>query len=281
MTARTSANPGVGRIDESRYMVFQVKASTTIYQGSMVVIDPALGSAYEVASSLQGHLRVVGVAAGSVAKGTTGPVTTDNAIAVSAGDVSVQVEHGKFTFVNHSGIDALAAADIGMPCYAVDNQTVGKGSLFGNRALAGIFLGLHTDGRAIVRVGGDDWNRFSGLVYVLKSNADLSALQFSQVKLTDDTGNAEVSGATGATDEVLGILLNAPASGDNAIVAVSGFAPCVVGSAGVTSGAAFNATTAGAQLTSAAAKHVTGLSLETGTSGQTKMTILRSGQIAA
>jgi hypothetical protein len=55
----------------------------------------------------------------------------------------------------------------------------------------------------------------------------------------------------------------------------------VVGAAGVTSGAAFNATTAGAQLTSAAAKHVTGLSLETGTSAQVKMTILRPGQIAA
>ncbi len=281
MTALSADSQLVEAQAVSKFTSYPLSVSQVLYYGALVVIDSRLGTATEAASLLQGHLRCVGVARGELPAGSNGTnVTASTATATAAGTPNVLVEEGRFTFINGATVDALAAADVGSICYAIDDATVSKASLNGNRPIAGVFRGLTAGGRCIVDVG-DNGNRFSGETVQLLASASLALLQYSQVKGADTAGLCTVVGATAATDEVIGILLNAPASGDPAIIAVSGFAPCVVGSAGVTAGGAFNATTAGAQLTSAAAKHVTGISLETGTSAQTKMVLIRSGQIAA
>jgi hypothetical protein len=279
MTALSASSALVRKIQDSDYSVHPVGASQTLYMGALVCLDPDTGDAIEATGSLQGHLRVVGVACGELAKGTTSPVLDNDAIASAAGDVNVLLGQGKYTFVNDTGDSALSAADVGVYCYAKDDQTVSLNSDVGNRPIAGRFCGLHDDGRCIVEVGNQ--GAFSGEVVLMIANASLASLQYSQVKLADDTGDAEVAGATDPADHVLGILLNTPTAGQIAKVAISGFAPCVVGAAGVTAGGNFAATTAGAQITSAAAKSVTGRSLETGTSGQTKMVVIARGQVAA
>lgn len=58
--------------------------------------------------------------------------------------------------------------------------------------------------------------------------ADLSAKQFYIVKL-DSSGNAALCSAT--TDEPIGVLQNAPLSGQPASIAIAGVTKCVTGSA--------------------------------------------------
>jgi hypothetical protein len=279
MTALTADTNKVELLQDSNEMVYPVAANTTLYKGAMVVIDPALGTAKPAASLIQGHLRVVGVACGKLPKGARSPVTGNSAVAVSAADCNVLVKFGRVTLINGTSTDALSAADVGMPCYAMDTATVSKDSLDGNRPLAGIFLGLHDDGRAIVQIDGHE--RFSGEVVTMKANADLSLLQYTQVRLADDTGAAEIASATDPAHFAIGILLNAPVAGDPAIVAIGGVAPCVVGASNITAGNNVAPTTGGKSIAAAATKTITGRALETGTADQVKMILIKPGQVAA
>jgi hypothetical protein len=82
--------------------------------------------------------------------------------------------------------------------------------------------------------------------YVLKitlvAAADLSALKYNFVKL-DSAGKA--AAITGLTDKPIGILQNAPVAGEEAEVLVMGGSKLVVGSGGLTEGAAVKTSAAG------------------------------------
>ena len=279
MTALSASSNLVNRIQNSDYSVHPVGASQTLYMGALVCLDPDTGDAIEATGSLQGHLRCIGVACGEIVKGTTSPVVDNDAIASSAGDVNVLVGSGLYTFVNDTSTNALSAADVGTLCYAKDDATVSIDSDKGNRPVAGIFRGLHDDGRCIVEVGG--FGRFSGRVERYLANADLTLLQHTIVKLADSSGAAKVASATAITDLVVGILLNTPNSGEVAIVAVDGVAPCVVAAGGITAAARVTSTTGGAALDCTAADSHVGTALQTGTSGQTKMVKIHIGNTLA
>jgi hypothetical protein len=62
------------------------------------------------------------------------------------GDVKVNVQTGVFNFANSAGIDAITAANIGQPCFAVDDQTVAKTSAGGIRAAAGVIEDVDSEG---------------------------------------------------------------------------------------------------------------------------------------
>ncbi|MCL5266711.1 MAG: hypothetical protein M1469_01230 [Bacteroidetes bacterium] len=62
------------------------------------------------------------------------------------GDLSITVEEGEFKFDNSAAADAITIADIGSPCYAVDDQTVAKTDGVGTRSKAGIVTGVDSDG---------------------------------------------------------------------------------------------------------------------------------------
>lgn len=111
---------------------FPVKGSTKIYAGSLVVLDAGYAKPATAALSL----LCVGKA----------NETVDNS-AGSSGDLSIDVLPGVFLFENG---DSIAQADVGKPAYAVDDQTVAKGSGGGARSVAGTILGLFNNQIAVL-----------------------------------------------------------------------------------------------------------------------------------
>ncbi|MDT3669002.1 MAG: hypothetical protein ROZ37_01565 [Aromatoleum sp.] len=108
---------------------FPVAASTTIYQGSLVVLD----AGYAVPGATDTGLVAVGRAEETVT-------------AVSAGDAAVRVRRGIFKFANSADTDAIAQADVGADCYIVDDQTVAKTSGTNTRSRAGQIVAVDADG---------------------------------------------------------------------------------------------------------------------------------------
>jgi len=158
MTALTASQPRVG-LQPHIYNYFPVAASTTLYQGAMLVLN-YLGQLIPAASSLQGHMRVIGVASGRVQPGSHGPTDANDATAVSAGDYDTEVETGRFAFANGSAsnggaaTDTIVAADIGSYAYAIDDNTVSRDSLDCNRPCVGRILDIQDDGLVAVEITG-------------------------------------------------------------------------------------------------------------------------------
>jgi hypothetical protein len=92
----------------------------------------------------------------------------------------------------------------------------------------------------------------SQVVLSIPAGADLSAKQYTFVKISG-TG---VIAAAAATDIPVGVLLNDPASGETAAVAVSGVVK-VKASAAITAGALFGTTSTGTAVTLAAGTDTT------------------------
>lgn len=283
MTALTAGINTVDRIGKKNYRVLKVAASQKLFYGALIICDE--GYAKESTGLLQGHFRCFGVARGQLPKGVFfgAPISddADNSTG-NAGDINVLVEVGEMTFVNGAGANALSIADIGSPCYALDDNVVGRDSGNSNRAYAGIFQGLTDDGRVKVTVGETGECYAPGVVVrSWLANADLSSLKHTIVALADDTGAAKVASATAITAESIGILINAPTAGLVAKVVTDGPAPCVVSSSGITAGARVTSTTGGKAIDCTAADSHVGSALETGTTDQTKMVFVQTGKTLA
>lgn len=108
---------------------FPVKANTTVYQGSLVVLSA-------------GYAAPGTAATGLVAIGRA----ENSATAVAAGDASVVVSRGVFQFANSASADLIAQADVGADCYIVDDQTVAKTSATSTRSRAGQIVAVDSDG---------------------------------------------------------------------------------------------------------------------------------------
>ena len=92
----------------------------------------------------------------------------------------------------------------------------------------------------------------SQVVLSIPAGADLSAKQYTFVKIS---GTGVISVAA-ATDAPIGVLLNDPASGETAAVAVSGIVK-LVASAAITAGATIGTTATGTAVTLAAGTDTT------------------------
>lgn len=86
-------------------------------------------------------------AAGLITKGATATgciavgraeETVDN----TGGAASVEYRRGVYGFSNSAGVDLIAQADIGKPCFIVDDQTVAKTNGSATRSPAGIIDGV-------------------------------------------------------------------------------------------------------------------------------------------
>lgn len=284
MTALAASNVSVNRITDSRYNTYPVAASTTIYQGAMVVLN-YLGQAINASGALgalQGHLRVVGISAGRLQPGTNNPVDADTATAVSAGDYDVLVETGKFSFVNGSAsnggaaTDTITAADIGCYAYAQDNQTVSRDGLSGTRPVVGVIKEVLDDGRIAVEITGERWSPLSTVLQI-KAGADFTGLINTIVKLEDATA-ARVVPATADTDALFGIILNIPtAAGQVAWVVTAGPSPLLVGASGISAGANVTSTAGGAAIAASTTDKFVGKALQDGASGETQMVYVQPG----
>ncbi|MDD3885367.1 MAG: hypothetical protein PHI35_00665 [Victivallaceae bacterium] len=111
-----------------------VKATTKIYGGSIVAINPA-GDALPAADTA--GLRVAGVAQGDV----------DN-LAGAAGDEYVPCDRRAVEVDNSVG-DPVTKADMFNPVFVEDDVTVNK-SGGSNKIKAGVMIGLNADGSKVI-----------------------------------------------------------------------------------------------------------------------------------
>lgn len=103
-----------------------VAASQLIYGGAIVARN-ALGYA------------VAGVAALGLVGVGRADEQVDNS-AGAAGDETIRVRPGTYRYANSSSTDEITIAEIGKPCFIVDDQTVAKTSNSGARSAAGIIV---------------------------------------------------------------------------------------------------------------------------------------------
>lgn len=78
--------------------------------------------------------RTIGIFADSVTGGAAN------------GAVEVDVVSGAFLMKNGGGGDVLARADVGKPCYVIDDQTVGKTNPNATRCVAGAVIDVVAEG---------------------------------------------------------------------------------------------------------------------------------------
>jgi len=130
MTALTTPRSTLERSSDLRS--FPVKASTLIYQGSLVAID---NNDVAVPMSTATTLKGVGRA----------NEQADNSLGVDGG-INITVGAGTYRFANSSAVDQIAQSDIGENCYGVDDQTVAKTDGTGTRSIAGTIFDVDAQG---------------------------------------------------------------------------------------------------------------------------------------
>jgi hypothetical protein len=215
-----------------------VAAASKIYQGALVGIN---GSGYAVAgASFDDTTRAIGRAEAQ-ADNTSG----------AAGDINVSVRRGVFKFVNSSSNDALTIADVGNECFLVDDQTVARTNTAGTRGVAGLVIGVDTDG-VWVECGP---RRSGGVIDLLLTAGE--ALTSDQYKIMAVSAASTVIKCATAGGKCIGILQNAPGNGGVAIVRVAGMSKCKADGTGWTLGDAISSTNAG--LARASTNQATGL----------------------
>lgn len=188
-----------------------VAASTTIYKGSLVALN---ASGYAVPASADRNLRVIGVSEQNV----------DNSTG-SAGDLTVAPRRGCFPFANSTTTAAVTDADIGRPCYVVDDNTVARHDALGTRPVAGKVIGVDSLG-VHVEVGITAPDQQGAFDVMVLAGADLSARLHMPVKLN---GSGAAVSTTTAGEPIFGIQQNAPASGAVCIVRVAGISSIILG----------------------------------------------------
>jgi hypothetical protein len=102
---------------------YPVAASTRCWAGGLVCLDAA-GNAKPGATALD--LTAVGRC----------EETADNRDGI-AGAVRVKVRRGVFQFANAGAADLVTLADVGQPCWIVDDETIAKTDGGGTRSQAG------------------------------------------------------------------------------------------------------------------------------------------------
>ena len=101
---------------------FPVAANAVIWKGTIV----ALNAGNATAGAAGAGRVTVGIAQAS-ADNTGG----------AAGALRVDVKRGTFLLRNSAGADEVTAANIGSPCYVVDNDTVARTHATNTRSVAG------------------------------------------------------------------------------------------------------------------------------------------------
>jgi hypothetical protein len=208
MTALAYDLPRAGSADlTTRALSVPVDAATTIYQGAMVAVAVG-GSGYAVNASADRALRVIGVAAKRA-------VNTSAEGFGSAGDINVEVERGVFPFTNSSSTDAITAADVGEPCYVVDNDTVARTSNFGLRPTAGIVSKVENS-KVFVEIGATQRMENGVTDYMAPAAADYSST--GRYRFVNLNGSSKFVRVTAAGANAFGVLQNAPVADAIAIV---------------------------------------------------------------
>jgi hypothetical protein len=108
-------------------------AATVVFGGGLVSVLTANGNACPAGTA--SSTRALGVA----------KATVDNSDG-AGGALRVELDTGVFRFKNSSAGDLIARADIGQPCYIVDDETVAKTDNGGAREIAGAIVDVDDQG---------------------------------------------------------------------------------------------------------------------------------------
>lgn len=139
MAALTSSRNTPEMADFGRIQVYPVEADTTIYLGAMVALN-ANGNAVP-ASSTPG-LRIVGraerlysgIPGQNVVNTSSATIPGTNQPAGVAGAISVVCRRGVFMYADSDG--SIAQGEVGMLCFAVDDNSVALGDGSGATAVS-------------------------------------------------------------------------------------------------------------------------------------------------
>jgi hypothetical protein len=124
---------------DGRFVSHPLAAGKTIYAGTLVTLLSASGYACPGGTASCGN--AVGVATDTVVSGGVD------------GDTQVPVEKCIARFANSASDDLITRADIGSPCFIVDDQTVAKTDNSAARKVAGTIVDVDSVG-VWVDVGG-------------------------------------------------------------------------------------------------------------------------------
>ena len=138
LTRSTKAPQLHGSAIDPGKLTLQVKASTVIFQGSIVCVD---STGYAVPGSTATGLVAVGRA----------EETVDNS-AGSSGDKTVEVSRGVFAYDNSGTEDEITIAELFREVFIVDDHTVAKTDGSSTRSRAGTVYGI-ANGRVFVFLG--------------------------------------------------------------------------------------------------------------------------------
>lgn len=126
---------------EGEFLYIPVAASIKLYAGTLIAINTSTGLA-TYATDAAG-LQVIGRA----------EYDLDNTADSVGGALSIKVRRGVFKYANSSrsaAAYALVAANIGEICYVENEQTVQVAAGSSHNVVAGVFLGIDTDGNVWV-----------------------------------------------------------------------------------------------------------------------------------
>lgn len=116
-----------------------VKASTTLYLGGVVCMDP---SGYAVPGSTGASLICMGVLTNQPNQVPAGSVVNNG----SNGAISIEIDQGVF-FLDNDPAAPLTAADLGHACVLIDDHTVSRITPAQvSRCIAGTVVGVNATG---------------------------------------------------------------------------------------------------------------------------------------
>lgn len=142
MAALTAARSTKRKISSESPMIsgmaVPVKAATKCIQGGIAVLDTGVAAPGRTATGL--------VAIGIFED------TADNTSGAT-GAINARVRRGTFKFAAGGGADAIVQANVGAPCYIIDDQTVGLTDGNGTRSYAGAIAEIGPDGQPYVEIG--------------------------------------------------------------------------------------------------------------------------------
>lgn len=141
---RNTKQYGVGKAVADDIGVKQA-GSTKIYEGALVALN---AGGYLVPGSASTTLTAAGVAKMNPNVGNVSDTT-----GLADGAVAIRISQGIFKFYNSTSADLIAQAQVGQYCYIVDDQTVAKTNGGSTRSIAGIIIGVDSDGNVDVAIG--------------------------------------------------------------------------------------------------------------------------------
>lgn len=191
-----SADRNTPRRDDVLF-VYPMEAATKCFAGGLAALNAA-GNAVPASANIA--LKVVGRFEAAV----------DNSAGL-AGDKRVEVRRGLFQFGNSAGGDEITLADVGKPCFVVDDQTVAKTSASGTRPAAGMILDVDAQG---VWVGLGILVEASSLRTLIGANKVHLAISVADLRVASGLVERFVSPVAGTITKLYSVLNGALATGD-------------------------------------------------------------------